>query len=198
MKSEWNEAFGIKILHLSNLVAGASFGLSPPTFPLPVSLLLGADICFGSRNACNIREIAKKNFINAIVYIGLDVNVPQDNYLLAMISSFTLEHILNVAAVLEPLIGDLIQGLPKQILETGITPFDENADGCGSSGNITAQVLEEEDIKMDCYAYIAVSPFKRNKIEPIDLEIDRGISFGGMLNFYDLREIEVQANVSKT
>jgi len=195
MQGSWSEAFQIPILQISNVVAGASFDLSKPFPASPSSLTLGASICLGSTTACADLDVSAKDFISAAAYIGIDAAVPQNNYLLAMVSSFTVENILRVAAVIDPgLNSGLIDGLPSSILDSGITPPD-SAVACDSLGNKTAQALGEESLNLDCYAYVALSPFSTNTIESINLEIPRGISFAGKLNLFDLYQVQVDAKV---
>ena len=112
-----------------------------------------------------------------------------------MISSMTVEHVLNIAAVLEPSLADLVDDLPNDVLVSGITPYDEDAEGCETAGNTTAQMLGEEQLNLDCYAYLIVSPFLENSIEEINLDIPKGISFGGTLNLFNLFVARMEAKV---
>ena len=116
---------------------------------------------------------------------------------MGMISEFTMEVILNIVADMEPAFEDLISGLPQDVLQSGISPIDQNAVGCEGTGNSTAQANSEEELNLDCYAYVAVSPFAQNEIESINLVVERGISFGGKLNLFNVYEVTAEAKVRK-
>jgi hypothetical protein len=192
MKSPWSEAFGLAFLHIDNVIAGATFSLNLPFPSPPLSLILGASACLGSVQACKDQDPTANDFIDAAAYLGLDAAVPQNNFFIAMVTSFTLENVLNVAAVVEPKLKNLISGLPKAVLDSGITPFD--ATKCVEL-NTTKQALGEQSVDLNCYAYVVVSPLAENYIEAIDLTIPRGISFGGKLNLFDIFEIRTEAQI---
>lgn len=193
----WSMPFGLSILHIDNVVAGATFDLSKPFPASPSSLILGARVCLGSLDACRDKSPMANDFIDAAAYIGLNAAVPQKNFFFAMISSFTVENVLRVAAVLKPNLNDLINGLPQDVLVSGISPPDANAASCSTnSNNSTALAVGDEELDLNCYAYVAISPLSQNEIEPIGLTIERGISFAGKLNLFNQFVIQAAAHVS--
>ena len=191
----WTEPFGIPILNVNNIIAGIALDVSKP-FPANIaSVLVGADVCLGSGQACTQLIPIEKNFISGAAYINLNMNVPSKNFFFAMISSMTIEHVLKVASVLEPSIEDLIKELPSDVRVSGITPFNEDNPQCETLGNKTAQMLGEEKLNLDCYVYFIVSPLATNEIESLNLEIPRGISFGGKLNLFNRFVARMEAKV---
>jgi hypothetical protein len=196
---EWREPFGIPILNINAIIAGVAFDVAKP-FPTPpniASVLLGADICLGSGEACKNTVTANKDFIAAAAYIQVDVAVPQNNFFIAMVSAMTVEHVLRVAAVLEPGLLDLIEQMPDDVLVSGITPYDATHPDCATLGNKTAQMLGEETLNLNCYAYFILSPFKTNEIKAVNLVVPRGISFGGTLNLFNKFYARMEARVRK-
>jgi len=192
----WNEAFGLSILQIFDAVAGATFDLKAGFPAPPSSLTLGASGCLGSRDACTNQNTDAKDFILVGAYLGLDTAVPQKNFFLAMVSSFTVENILRVAANFEDDLNQLVADLPQSVLDSGITSPNAEKPECMNSGNSTAQASGEEQLDLDCYAYVAISPFATNRIESIDLEVPRGISFAGKLNLFDQFVVQAEAKVS--
>jgi hypothetical protein len=197
MIGEWNHPFGIPILTINNILAGLSLDLSKP-FPANIaSVLVGASVCLGSDQACKDKISADNNFIDAAAYINLDMNVPAKNFFFAMISALTVEHVLKIAENLSTELQalDLPNVLPTAVLESGITPYDGDLPECATLGNTTAQMLGEESLNLNCYAYFILSPFLANRIEEINLDIPRGISFGGTLSLFGLFEARMKAEV---
>ena len=87
MIGTWSEPFGLPILHISDVVAGAAFDLKLGFPAPPTSLILGASICLGSSDACSDpKDYNRKDFIDAAAYIGLNANVPEKNFFFAMVS----------------------------------------------------------------------------------------------------------------
>jgi hypothetical protein len=196
---EWKEPLGIPILTIYNIIAGLSLDLTKP-FPACIAkVLLGARICLGSAQACEDQVVANRDFIEAAAYINIDVYVPKQNFFFVMISSLTIEHALRIAENLSSGLKDLDlpNVLPTAVLESGITPFDGDLEKCKTSNDTEAQVLGQQALDLDCYAYFILSPFFKNEIEEIGLEIPRGISFGGTLSLFGIFEARVKATVRK-
>jgi len=197
---EWNNAFGLPFLNVFNVVAGAEFDLSKAVgtgIPPPSSLLLGATACLGSSKACELLDPAAKNYIFGAAYIGINTVVREKNFFFGLISSFTIEELLNVANEVDGAnLDSLIAGLPTSVLESGITPVnaDDPTISCGPV-NTTALATGEEELNLDCYAWVAISPFGENEIESINLNIPKGIGFSGRLKLFDFFEVEAEAQV---
>jgi len=198
---EWNNPFGLPILNIYNVIAGAEFDLSKAAatagIPPPSSLTLGATVCLGSSDACGLQDPSAKNYIFGAAYIGINTVVREKNFFFGLISSFTIEEILNVANELDGAnLDSLITGLPRSVLESGITPVnaDDPTISCGPV-NTTALATGEEELILDCFAWVAISPFGENEIESINLNIPKGIGFSGKLNLFDLFIVEAEAQV---
>ena len=195
----WNNPFNLPILNVFNVVAGAEFDLSKAVgtgVPPPSSLTLGATACLGSSEACGSPlDPDAKNYIFGSAYVGINTVVREKNYFFGLISSFTIENILLVANELDGAkLDSLIDGLPDYVLESGITPLNADDPACGPV-NTTALATGEEELILDCYAWVAISPFGENEIESINLKIPKGIGFSGRLNLFNLFIVEAEAQV---
>jgi len=84
--------------------------------------------------------------------------------------------------------------LPDYVRESSITPLNASNPVCGPV-NTTALATGEEKLNLDCYAWVAISPFGENEIESINLNIPKGIGFSGRLNLFDQFEVEAEAQV---
>lgn len=186
-------------MHIKNLVAGATFDVSKAAatagIPPPSSLILGAAVCIGSKTECDDKTDSAK-YIDAAAYIGIDTVVPAKNFFFAMISGFTIETILNIANEIDGVdLTELISGLPNDVKISGITPLNDNATECLGTDNYTALASGDQQIELDCYAWVAISPFADNEIEAINLVIPKGIGFSGKLNLFNSFVVEAEAQV---
>jgi hypothetical protein len=137
----WNEAFGIPILHISSIVAGAKFkfsqgGVFPPP---PDSLGLWTSICLGSEENCANRNDGKTpdtDYITASSLVNMNPGDVNDNTVMVLLSTITVEHVLNVAAAVGGDTGvyvELIKDtLPDGILGIGVHPFETDPTQCDS------------------------------------------------------------------
>ena len=187
-------------MHIRNLIAGATFDVSKAAvtggIPPPSSLILGASVCLGSNIACDQGDKAKS--VNAAAYISIDAVVPARNFFFAMITNFTVDTILNIANdLVNGDLTDLIKGLPESVKKSGITPLSDWLPECQGAYNTTALASGEQKLVLDCYAWVAISPFADNEIKAINLVIQKGIGFSGRLNLFDcfIVKAEVQVRV---
>lgn len=102
---------------------------------------------------------------------------------------------LNVANELDGVnLDDLIVGLPTSVLESGVIPVNANDPAClDGPVNITAPATGEEDLNLDCFAWVATSPFGENEIESINLHAPKGVGFSGKLNLFNNFIVEAEA-----
>ena len=78
---------------------------------------------------------------------------------------------------------------------SGITPLNPDATECQGADNTTALANGDQQLVLDCYAWVAISPFADNEIEAIGLTIPKGIGFSGKLNLFNRFLIEAEAQV---
>ena len=186
-------------------IAGAAVNIAMYP-PIPSSLILGGSACIGAKKHCI--DKTDKRYIDGGAYVSVDVYVPEKNFFLAYTTGFTIEHALNIAVdlfqevidecdavnnqvvdsvlpcnglqVLHDGLSSGIDLIPHEVLVTGIMPLYPDKEGCNdTSNNVGANV------KLDCYAYLSVSPLTDNRIEATGLDIERGIKFAGRLNLFD-------------
>ena len=166
---------------------GFLFYASKP-FPASIgSIVAGANVCLESAQVYANPLPANKDFVEGSAYINLNMNIPDKNFFMAMISDMTIEHAIKIAENLSIDLQafDLVSQLPTDVLTSGIRPFNPNNPACATLGNTIKQILGKEQLNLDCYAYFAVSPFLSNRIEQLNLDVPRGISFGGTLNLFN-------------
>jgi hypothetical protein len=75
MTGAWEEPFGIPILNIYNVIAGLQLALTNPFPANIVSVLFGASVCLGSKEACAATVVAEKNFISGAAYINLVISL---------------------------------------------------------------------------------------------------------------------------
>ena len=96
-------------------------------------------------------------------------------------------------------LGTLATDLPRSVRKSGITPLDDTNPKCQGANDTEALAdpSNDQELVLDCYAWVAISPFAENTIDSIDLTIPKGIGFSGRINLFDRFEVEVEAQVSK-
>ena len=166
-------AFGSDRLHLADFYANIQFGVK---FPAPDSFNIGGQACIGLKHDCDVAD--PDSTVRLGAFVGFNVDVPADNYIVAFVQKLTLDNVLKALGMDE-------FDLPSELGASGILPpLVDGPNNCSdeyilpTSTNEAAVGLPPLDLA--CVAYIAITS-KEVNVPGISGSIRAGYSVAGRL-----------------
>lgn len=188
----WNNVFGIKLIHIYDVMAKGSVLVSVVPF-VPNSVEVRGGFCLGVESDCDGKTDGTT--LRGAVLAGIFPKEPDNNYFLGMITEVTLDVVMEILGKQEPFeyVGSVRQSLPNEVLSTGLYPRQE----CTNERLAKRQYLED----FGCYASLSYSPLMDVELEAgtngVTLTIPQGYGFQGKIMLLSW-SIEATINIGAT
>jgi hypothetical protein len=174
MVGAWVNVMNMPFFHIADAHVGAY--VEPGIPPVVTEFELGAQMCFGSRQACGFGAVAdgssgtpgsSDNFIKGLVHMYYvlptaedDFAPSDDNFFVMMLSEMSLKKILGIMGDIIPGFAGLAESIPSVLLESGIYPIPNPAIDCSAVGTSTDITTSPPE----CFARVSFSPLPGNSV----------------------------------